>query len=220
LCYAATVESARILELVAGAHIVVHILLPILLLLSMFGPTPIKVGAVFDGDSLTCTSYSSYPRQAAAIRRWQQYTNVAVCGQTIQQMLQAGSRLDPMRDSGQATTLIGWGGTNDIISGADATTVYNGIVAYASQRRSAGWRILVLDILPRVGFTTAMETQRVQVNALLRQNWRNFASGFVDVAGDARLSNPNNTTYFAADATHLTDAGYGVVAGLVCNALG
>jgi hypothetical protein len=86
----------------------------------MYGPIPIKIGAVVDGDSPTCTGYSSYPRQAAAKRGWQQYTNVAVCGQTIHQMLHAGPGLDPMRDSGKASTLVGWGGTNHIISAAPA----------------------------------------------------------------------------------------------------
>lgn len=178
-----------------------------------------SIAAVFDGDSLTAEDVSSYPRQLQALRNWKSYTNFAVSGQTIQMMLaDATTQIDPY--IGQTSgLLIAWGGTNDVMSGADATTVYNGIVAYASGRKAAGYRVIVLTMIARGYFTPAMEQQRLQINTWLRQNWPNYAAALVDVASDPRLSNPTNQTYFAGDQTHLTYAGYSVVAALVGAAL-
>jgi len=92
--------------------------------------------------------------------------------------------------------------------------VYNNIVSYCNSRKASGFKVLVFTILPRTGIAGANETARVAINALIVANWASYADGVVDVAADARFSDYNDTTYFQADKTHLTDAGETVVAGL------
>ncbi len=58
-----------------------------------------------------------------------------------------------------------------------------------------------------------------KVNTMLRANYSQFADGIIDFAADSRLSNPNDTTYFYTDKTHLNNTGYQVVADLIVAAV-
>lgn len=172
-----------------------------------------------DGDSLTQgqSVATSYPYQLADLlgRATHDYCNYGVSGQSaLQCAADASYTIDPLASSFTDPICIAWMGTNDIVGGASQATTYNAIVSYCQARRTAGYRAVVLTILPRSAFDPTKEAIRVAVNADIVANYATFADGLVDVAADSRLDDFNDTTYFLGDKTHLTTAGYAVVAGL------
>lgn len=107
-----------------------------------------------------------------------------------------------------------WCGTNDLFFGATSADTYSAYVAYCQARQTAGWKVISFTILPRTGAPAGFETSRLAVNALISSNNATFSDAFADVASIPQLSDPTNTTYYA-DGTHLTNAGYALVAALV-----
>lgn len=201
------------------------------------GAFPSKL-LVCDGNSLTAGNQSStgydYPCQLQALLSTDyEVANFGVSGQTTPDMSgDAASQIDPLYSSSNAgNVLVAWEGTNDLYFNAGATDAYDHLVSYCQARRSAGFRVYVGTIIPRgvwPGTSTipgdaatqeaTFESWRATVNANLRANWSSFADGLVDFAADARLSDYNDTTYFA-DKIHMTDTGYAIVAGLVRDAI-
>lgn len=78
-------------------------------------------------------------------------------------------------------------------------------------------RIVVGTCLPRgdSGNDAKNAALTAQLNTLIRANWQSFADGLADFAADSRLSDFTNTTYFAADKVHTTDAGVVVELGIL-----
>jgi lysophospholipase L1-like esterase len=181
-----------------------------------------QVNLVFDGDSLTWGHSSkggqTYPRQTAEGVNATVY-NFGVSGQGSAAMLaDAVTQVDAVYDATKVNIVCAWIGTNDILTGGAPTTTYNNIKAYHDGRRAAGFKTLVFTIMPRTGGAddAGHNTRRIAVNDLIRANWATFADGLVDVANDPVLGNVANTTnatYFS-DQTHLTNAGYAIVARL------
>lgn len=183
-----------------------------------------KRQVICDGDSLTdghgVGAGNDYPAQMHALLGgapvwWK--VNLGVGGQTIQQMeTDAATQIDPTYNTNRIKNILSaWGGTNDIIFGADDTTTYNRIVTYCTNRRAAGWKVVISDIIARGNFTAQMNTYKASVNSQIAANWTTFADAFVQLSADSRLQNPNDTTYYDADTVHLTTTGYGVVASLI-----
>lgn len=128
------------------------------------------------------------------------------------------------RVSGKQIVFI-WGGTNDMaIGGANSTTIYNAIKAYATARKGVGWQVVILSMLPRQT-SPSWETTRQAVNTSLRADfttptadpniWTGGGYGdvLIDVGSDATIGAPGaqmNTTYYP-DQIHLTNAGYAIV---------
>jgi len=186
---------------------------------------------VADGDSLTfgyalANPADSYPSQLDALlpAAWTVF-NTGISGQTCADMQAARSDVDSKLGliAGSQVNIC-WGGTNDIYGHADAATVQARIQAYCNASRTAGWRVIVLTLLPRNLVAGAPITGaehaaiRTAANTWLRANWASFANAIVDVGGDSRIGIEgcqNDLTYYQADGTHLTAAGYAVVASLV-----
>lgn len=131
--------------------------------------------------------------------------------------------------------LIAWGGTNDLYFGASAATTYSRIVTYATARKAAGWRVVILSILPRSGAATpgTFEADRQTVNASLLADFPTatgqtritsggaYADYFINIGADPTIGlagQEANTTYYA-DLVHLTNAGYAIVADYVKKAI-
>ncbi len=99
-----------------------------------------------------------------------------------------------------------------------ADTLYtNTTLPFVSSAKTAGFSgIGVPTIIARGSFTTANfgESARQEYNSQVVAGAA--ANGYVaaDRASDARLGNTGNTAYFAADATHLTDVGYAILAAI------
>lgn len=113
--------------------------------------------------------------------------------------------------------VIAWEITNDLFFGATATQAYNNIVSYCNNRRALGDLVVVATCLPRSGAGTPItfETDRQTVNGLIQSAWATFADALSDVGNDATIGQPGdttNTTYYLSDQTHLTAAGYSIVA--------
>lgn len=177
---------------------------------------------ICDGNSLTVgfplTALNAYPTiMSAALGQVWKVTNLGVSGQTTADMIaDAATQVDVLYSSSFAkNVVVCWEGTNSIWFGANATTTYNDIVSYCTGRRAAGFKVVVCNILPRTPFDGTQEGYRTTVNSNIASNWATFADARVDVAGDSRLSNAANTTYYQADGIHLTDAGYAVAAELI-----
>lgn len=181
-----------------------------------------------DGNSLTrgfnLTAPESYPSQLLALMGGaayiqDTYINRGVDGQTTADMLvDAATEIDAKRSKWADAAVVCWEQTNDIgAAGATGVTAYDNIVTYCTDRRTAGFKVVVMTCIARgdAGWTGTMETHRTTSNQSIRDNWATFADGIVDLALDSRFTNPLNTTYFQADKIHLTAAGYAVVAALV-----
>ncbi len=153
-------------------------------------------------------------------------TNKGVSGQTCAQMeSDASTDIDPLRTGNYvAFVVVCFGGTNDIYFNADAddtgATTYGRIVTYCTNRRTAGWRVVVCSLLPRGDFPggstlpsvakTHDEARRQAINSAIRNTWPTFADAFADVAADSRMGDDGDeldTTYYQGDKVHPTATG-------------
>lgn len=114
---------------------------------------------------------------------------------------------------------------HDMTDDTEGVTLYNNVVAYCNQARSAGFKVVIMTGIARdmSGYDDANITDRIfACNALIRANYATFAEAIADVAlltpFDAK-ADTTNTTYYNADRTHLTDTGYDLVAGTVQTAI-
>jgi hypothetical protein len=120
---------------------------------------------------------------------------------------------DPDADTDICIVMAGGG---DFVVGADLETVYGGLQVYCAARRAAGFKVVVLPLLPRStpeGFNAARNTY----NAELREHWASFADGLADFVTDPRIGADGanlNPLYFS-DGIHPTSAAYGVMAAAV-----
>jgi len=184
----------------------------------------------FDGNSLTSGTGSSggqtYPKQTYDLLGipWA-YVNYGVPSQTTTDMASdAATQIDTTINTNfNKNILVAWEITNDLYFGANATTAYNNFVSYCQARKAAGWKVIVLTVLPRsnVGTPGDFEASRSTVNTSIRSNWSTFASALADVAADSRIGDANDeldTTYYP-DKVHLNNDGYAIVAGIVKNAI-
>ncbi|MCX6373913.1 MAG: SGNH/GDSL hydrolase family protein [Actinobacteria bacterium] len=124
---------------------------------------------------------------------------------------------DPDADAAVCIVMAGGG---DLGAGGDPQTVYDGLLTYCAARRAAGFKVVVLTLLPRSdreGFNAA----RATYNAAIREHWAGFADGLADVAADPRIGadGANLDALYYADGTHPTTAGYGVMAAAVAPVL-
>lgn len=185
---------------------------------------------VHDGDSLTNRSgvpYIMYPEQIlrAVSERPQQY-NFGVSGQGVASMLtDAATQIDPIAPSAALRVLVAWGGTNDLgPSGAGSmSTLETNFTTYCTDRRTAGYKIIVLTLLPRGdGVAASQETARATYNTWLRANYASFSDALVDVGADSHIGAPgaySDLTYYSGDNVHPNTTGLAIVAGLVLAAL-
>lgn len=113
-----------------------------------------------------------------------------------------------------------WELTNDLYNSNNVDTAYNNIVSYCNQVRAvlgSDVKILVGTCLPRKFLDPA---KRQELNTRIRNNYILFADDIIDVGGDAVVGvdsygvagvGEKNTTYYGADETHMTIAGYNYV---------
>lgn len=183
---------------------------------------------IADGNSLTAAdrepswfSVVSSEMQQRGIR----WINVAESGRSTAQLIASAPALvdAQLMPSDRIRLAIMWEGSNDLYGQADVSIVIGHIRRYAEDRRRAGWRVVVVSILPRtqdghVASPAEFESERQQVNATLRLSWRDFADAFVDVGGDPVIGSTGadgDPRYYETDRTHLTAQGQLRVAALM-----
>src|SRR5712692_7390936 len=176
-----------------------------------------------DGNSLTdgagaLSAANSYPRQLdrflTTLGAKVLVQDLGVSSQTTLDMLaKAHTQIDPLfNPKFNVNVVVAWEGTNQLYFGATGQQAYQSLVQYCVGRRAAGFRVLILTLLPRGNSSVAFETDRNFVNTALRTNWPQFADGLVDVAADTRFQDVTNRTYYSWDQVHLNDTGYQIVA--------
>jgi lysophospholipase L1-like esterase len=184
--------------------------------------------AVWHGDSLTYGQNGSNPGTTSATRlavvlnavgaTWQG-TNFGHPGHTITQMIsELGSGVNGLYDrTKQKNYLIAQGGHNDIVQGADASTVISRIQNYCSTALAANpWTIIWSTEPPASDppiYPPNFDSIRDTVNSYIRQHWQSLGiAALSDFALDPQMGCDGceyNTTYYSnLDHTHPTDAGY------------
>ncbi len=108
-----------------------------------------------------------------------------------------------------------YGGTNDLlISSRASADVITDIDAIVADMYTDGFtHVYACTIFACGGITGADETSRLAINAHIKTTLT--CDGYIDFAADARLQDPNDTTYYDGDTVHLTTAGYQVMAVLL-----
>lgn len=194
-----------------------------------------------DGDSLTLGANGSggqvtspYPSLLAGLLPGKTFTvaNMGIFGQLEQSMVanffrdagvsrQCSSlRAVTSPTSPNKDTLVLWGGSNDLNGSVSAATISGYDQSYVTTARAEGFAKIYLCTVIARGTFIGQEPQRLALNATRLSTWAAMGyDGCIDLAADARLSDSTNTTYYAADTVHLTQAGYAVVASLVAPAI-
>ena len=205
----------------------------------------LDLNLVTDGNSLTfgfnATAGNTYPELIEDRLTFQGTTNVvtnkSLGGQTTQQMeADAATDIDPLIDPLKRNVLLAWECRNDmIVNSLTPTEALNNMITFCNNRRTAGWEVIVANVLPSwigtykgdstvVGYDL-LNTERLQLNALLQAGWQTFADGFVDFSVEDELylfhnneqagyvfssGTPPTTSDngYYSDGTHGTDAGY------------
>lgn len=125
---------------------------------------------------------------------------------------------DPDADLNVCVVLAGGG---DFRLGTSAAVVYEGLRTYCLERRAAGFRVVVLSVLPSSRPQTFPAT-RLAFNTMLREGWDEFADGLADLAADPRIGDDGDqfdSQFYLEDALHLTNAGQSVMAAVTAPVL-
>jgi lysophospholipase L1-like esterase len=186
----------------------------------------------FLGDSITASIYggqgTGFVAQILPLiggsQSWS-VTNLGIPGETVATGLSndAFKILASNRGQPSADVAIEWEQTNDVVSGATASSIYSNIAARCSALRAAGKRVVVGTMLPQ-GTNSAQETVRQSLNAMVLAGWTGFADALADVGDDPVMGYPgsqSNTTYYQTASTpvHPIAAGYTVLAPTFANAI-
>jgi lysophospholipase L1-like esterase len=118
------------------------------------------------------------------------------------------------RAEADADVCVVMGGARDLVAGRAATAVHDDLATYCLGRQAAGFRVVVLTLLPRRE-SAGFEAGRQAFNDLVRANWQAYADAMADVAADDRIGDPLDDldlTYYQPDGLHPSDAGYAVMA--------
>lgn len=184
-------------------------------------------GVIWEGDSRTAgTGATNINFGYAALAgmklngSWR-VANIGASGQSVATMItQIAAEVTPKVGSYHIAVL--WGGVND---NTDAATMHTRISTWCATVRALGIKVMVCTEIDcqAATHTDWHNTNYQALNALILANYATYADGVADLGADAKLQNAADTTYFNADKTHLNNAGYAVVAGIVAaavNALG
>lgn len=174
---------------------------------------------VFDGQSLNIVpSATNYPKQTMAFFQWVPFSNMGVGGASFAQ--NAGTRQYRIADwptRSRYTIYIICQGTTDLSFDATGAQVYASMYGATDYARSIGYDyVIATTITPaKTAFTAPQETQRLSANSLIKADASAKFNAVCDFAGDSRLSDPNDLTYYDSGGLHWTTAGAGVAAELM-----
>jgi len=122
--------------------------------------------------------------------------------------------VDGAFNANQDNVLVLQSGSNDIyVNGTSAAALLAQVKNYCLQRKSLGYKIVVLTVLPR-GSDSNANLIRLAFNALVvAEPLGVFWDAVADIAALPELQNgaQNSTTYYNADTIHLNDAGHSLV---------
>ncbi len=179
---------------------------------------------LYEGDSRTGWALTSYPQQAYPSITHGWWDTGSGGAQLSDMQSRAAANIAAYYRTGLAKNIVViWGGLNDANNAVDEPTTYTRLTTLCATYRAAGFKVIVcteIDCqsipLIAVGWHT---TFYPTLNTAIRANWTTFADGLADLGGNAALQDATNVTYYNVDLTHLTTAGYAVVAGIVATAV-
>ena len=188
---------------------------------------------VFVGSSTTIgfgiPPTDNYPAQTIALLAPAKYdaVNLGVNGRPASTMISlAAKNIDPLYAASRSkNVVVMWGGGNDLDQGASAEEAYANIVTFCQARRSVGFKVVVLTLLPRTGYVregTDYEANRGVINTSIRKNLASFADALADIGANPIIGAAGaqaNLDYYQPDGTHPTRKGYSIVAGIVKDAI-
>lgn len=174
----------------------------------------------FDGDSLLDETFTDIATVImTALGSGYSKTNWAISGQTLAVCYTNRANITALASTFRKGVVVIWAGTNDVVVGTSSADIITLITNYCTAMKTAGFKVVVLNILARAGLTAPLITVRSAVNASIAANFHNYADAFVDVTANAHLQDPTNETYFNADHIHLIAAGWNIVAALIATAV-
>lgn len=193
-----------------------------------YGTTPESAAryVCFDGDSRTFGSLStdpvfwSYPAQMARLYSGGQppYSISAAGGlQAVNNTAATATLLQLSYFTAYSNPTVSYAiGVNDVGAGTNSATIITAIQTWMSNVRASypTVKLVGCTIFPFAFETVGQTAARTAVNTWILNTTLSTYDYTVDFAGDSRLQNPANLTYFNSDGLHLTDAGYGVCAAL------
>jgi hypothetical protein len=184
-----------------------------------------SIRLIFEGQSMNLQPTASrYPNQMMASHPDVPWDNVAVSATSWTMLAKSrAQRTLPRLTLAQKTIIVMNGGYTDLSGEADSgATLLQDEKDYADVLRAAattGGRscYIIISTLCKWGSISApIETERQAHNSALLADSSGKFDAVVDVAGDSRLTDPTNHTYFQAfDELHYTAAGAAVNAELV-----
>lgn len=185
----------------------------------MIGQVPANVIPV--GDSLTDgIGQTSWPSQAQALMLDATWIDaIGIPSATLSavmasQMTNIANKYMPaMRN-----VLVLWLGTNDFFYGATPAQVIERYWQFCDRVRRTGWYIVACSMIPR---GNVLQSNIDAFNQAHQQGWRNHASAAVYLHKIRGLSSWNSTYWLPTEAekTHLSSAGYGLVAKAISGAV-
>ena len=161
-------------------------------------------------------SGTNYPaRLLANIGSTARVMTDAYPGRTSKQILTESPAYSSLLVGNKNTVTVVWEGANT--AGIAPYESFIEQMMLCQRYRGMGAKVVICTTLYRndTGGNAKQAELTNQSNKLIRDNWSKFADAICDLAADARLSNPDDTIYFANDKVHLTDAGYTVVESLL-----
>jgi hypothetical protein len=183
---------------------------------------------VWDGGSIISGHGADpgfeFPVQTLALvpRSCLSYVSSSASARIADMLAQAATEVDARYDSyADLDVCLIQAGGGDFRGGLTAAAVYDGLRTYCLGRRAAGFRVLVLTVLPSNRPET-FEATRLAYDAMVRDSWDTFADGLVDVAADHRIGDTGDELdgqFYLADQLHLTNAGNAVMASVAAPVL-
>ena len=188
------------------------------------GFTSGDVRLVFEGDSLTqgygIATGQDYPSQCVRMLGRGPLTsygyNLAVGGSVIATMAARAAACDALLGVKGTNWLVAWCGSNDIGAGATGLDTLGAYVGYLIARRSAGWKVAAVTIIPR--YSDPFMAQLPDFNANLLAGWSGVSDLLIDLAANTAFDEKADTvnyTNYQNDSVHLTSTGAAIVAGIV-----
>jgi hypothetical protein len=174
---------------------------------------------VFEGDSRSTTDKvwsgpcvgTAFASDAFMYGR-RIFQSAAVSGSTTADLiLRESSDIAQRRKSNDC--IVVWCGVND--NTQTEAYIYNNLAAFCQTMKGAGYKVVIcteIDAAP-AGWTAKYQA----LNAMIYAD-HSFADGLADLGAQPELQDHTNATYFS-DGTHLTTAGYTLVANVIATVL-
>jgi lysophospholipase L1-like esterase len=183
---------------------------------------------VWDGGSIVAGHRADpgfkFPEQTLALlpRVCESYVS-STAGASIADMLaDAPADVDARyRATADLNVCVVLAGGGDFRHSATAADVYSGLRTYCAERRAAGFRVVVLTVLPSDEPLT-FEASRLAYDAMIRDTWQEFADGLVDIGADPRIGDTGDNLdlqFYVDDGVHPNNTGNAVMASVAAPVL-